>query len=299
MATVEQFAEFFRGYNPSGGGSEQWHMWCQAFVARCSKTYGSFVRDYPTARAARAASGWLNPDPDTAPLGAIGYWYWEPDDDVAIYVGDGIWMRGNRHIETQFGGVALNAGTGSFDHFQRTAGLEFLGWSLTNGGNTVSVTSSTPGRRTAGAAGASGRTIPTTGGNTPTGEIVAGDYGDFDGFIIGQDPYGNGNNVWFRGLYSGAYFYSGAFTDTGTHDLTDLGTWAPVPPPEIPPVIPEPTPEPVPVEPEPTPEIPVDPEPQPDPDPTPTTKPKPIPWWVVVIGAVVTAIIGLLAAVTR
>lgn len=245
MPTVAEYREFFRGYNPSGGGAEEWNMWCQAFVHRAAAFAAGVdrLRVYPTARAARLASGKLNPDHTTAPVGAIGYWAWDPDDDVAVHIGGGIWMRGSRHVTTQFGGVARNAGTSTFAEFQARARLRFLGWSLTNGGNVVPVEAEpTLGyRRIVGASGVSKRTIPTTVGNSPIGDISAGDWGDFDGFIRGQDPYGRGNNIWFRGKYSGTYFYSGAFLDSGTHDLADLGTWskattpAPAPtPPAIP-----------------------------------------------------------------
>lgn len=44
---------------------------------------------------------------------------------------------------------------------------------------------------------------------------------DFKGFVHGEDPYG-GNDVWFVGKYSDTYAWSGAFTDSGTHDLPDL-----------------------------------------------------------------------------
>lgn len=45
--------------------------------------------------------------------------------------------------------------------------------------------------------------------------------GNFVNWAHGEDPYGNGNDVWFQGV-SGNWFYSGAFTDSGTHDLTDV-----------------------------------------------------------------------------
>jgi hypothetical protein len=51
----------------------------------------------------------------------------------------------------------------------------------------------------------------------------------FRGFVRGQDPYGNGNNIWFVGAYSNGYFWSGAFVDKGTHDLPDLTLGAPAP----------------------------------------------------------------------
>jgi hypothetical protein len=54
----------------------------------------------------------------------------------------------------------------------------------------------------------------------PKGEELApGTIGNFNGWIRGDSV--SGNNVWFRGI-SGDWFWSGGFTDTGTHDLADL-----------------------------------------------------------------------------
>jgi hypothetical protein len=49
--------------------------------------------------------------------------------------------------------------------------------------------------------------------------LAAGVIGNFVGFIRGENV--NGNDVWFKGT-SGAFFWSGGFTDSGTHDLPDL-----------------------------------------------------------------------------
>jgi hypothetical protein len=58
--------------------------------------------------------------------------------------------------------------------------------------------------------------------------LSAGEIGNFVNWAHGEDPYGNGNDVWFQGI-SGNWFYSGAFTDSGTHDLTDVTVYAPAP----------------------------------------------------------------------
>ena len=50
----------------------------------------------------------------------------------------------------------------------------------------------------------------------------------FDGWIYGENV--DGNNVWFRGAFSGYWCWSGGLTDTGTHDLADLNP----PPPSNP-----------------------------------------------------------------
>ena len=85
--------------------------------------------------------------------------------------------------------------------------------------------------------GINGRSAPNTSASIVK-EYGHGEVLDFKGFVKGQDPYGAGNNIWFVGRYSDTYWYSGAFTDRGTHDLANL-TPAPTPPPA-----PTPTPEP-------------------------------------------------------
>ncbi len=50
--------------------------------------------------------------------------------------------------------------------------------------------------------------------------FVAGETYDFKGFVHGESV--DGNDIWLVGRYTGGYAWSGAFTDTGTHDLPDL-----------------------------------------------------------------------------
>jgi murein DD-endopeptidase MepM/ murein hydrolase activator NlpD len=76
-----------------------------------------------------------------------------------------------------------------------------------------------PTQRVAGPNGATRRGDPST-ANPPVGDPLApGTLGNFDGWQNGENV--SGNQVWFRGT-SGNWFWSGGFTDTGTHDLTDL-----------------------------------------------------------------------------
>lgn len=73
--------------------------------------------------------------------------------------------------------------------------------------------------RTVGAGGVNYRTEPTRNGTViklfPQGETL-----DFKGYVRGEIV--ENNNTWFVGRYSGGYAWSGGFTDTGTHDLTNL-----------------------------------------------------------------------------
>jgi hypothetical protein len=225
------------------------------------------------------------------PIGAFGWWYWEPDDDVAIYIGGNLWMRGSRHVTTRFGGVSRNAGYGSFSSFQSSAKLPFLGWSKTNGGNTVDITTLAPAgmfkdqRKTA-------NTFANVRATTSTkAKITSVLKPDTIYTMIG---YANGQrigglNLWYvmkdKHVVHCSSFLEPRNAD-GLRNMTDelkpdpvvpvpVPVPEPVPGPEPTPE-PEPAPEPVP-EPEPTPE-PVEPDPVPEPvEPEPEPEPEPVP----------------------
>jgi hypothetical protein len=219
MASLSQFDEFFSGYNPSGGNAEEWHMWCQAFVARCAKKYGTFNRDYLTARAARKASGRLNTNLSKAPVGAIGWWLWGSDDHVAVHVGGSRWMMGSRHVTSRFGGVSRNAGTVSHADFQRAVGLRFLGWSLTNGGSTVSFTVPGPNsdqRQVAGVA-VRVRVAPSLTAKVARVES-AGAILNVSGFVT-DGALANGTQVWFE--VAGGWSNAASFTNGSGAGLED------------------------------------------------------------------------------
>lgn len=107
-------------------------------------------------------------------------------------------------------------------------------------------------QRQAGPQGANRRAAPSASAEILEPHLEPNEVGNFVNFMHAEDPYGNGNDVWFQGI-SGNWFYSGAFTDSGTHDLNDV-TPAPAPV--------EPTP--VPVEPAPVPVEPVKPSTKPE-----------------------------------
>lgn len=76
-------------------------------------------------------------------------------------------------------------------------------------------------RRVSNPDGVNGRSAPNTAASIVK-EFTQGEVLDFKGFVVGQDPYGNGNLIWFVGRYSDTYWYSGAFEDKDTHDLPNL-----------------------------------------------------------------------------
>ena len=101
-------------------------------------------------------------------------------------------------------------------------------------------------QRQAGTGGANRRAAPSTESELLEPNLEPNEVGNFVNWCHGQDPYGNGNDVWFQGV-SGNWFYSGAFTDAGTHDLNEVAPGNNV----LPPVEPVTPTEPVtPVEPE-------------------------------------------------
>jgi hypothetical protein len=76
-------------------------------------------------------------------------------------------------------------------------------------------------QRQAGEGGANRRVAPSASSEMLEPSLEPNEVGNFVNWCHGDDPYGNGNDVWFQGV-SGNWFYSGAFTDAGTHDLTEV-----------------------------------------------------------------------------
>lgn len=56
--------------------------------------------------------------------------------------------------------------------------------------------------------------------SNPDGQFSPGEVLDFKGYVHGQNI--DGNDIWFVGMHSGGYIFSGGFEDTSTHDLADL-----------------------------------------------------------------------------
>lgn len=74
-------------------------------------------------------------------------------------------------------------------------------------------------QRVVGAPGAKERTAATT--KSAEGRLFEhGDALTFKGFVKGESV--NGSDIWFVGAFTGTFFHSSAFDDSGTHDLPDL-----------------------------------------------------------------------------
>ena len=212
--------------------------WCLAFA----KDAVGAPAGIPTARASwdiaqdKHPGDWNLPDAVCAV-----YWSWVGDlgegmldyGHVCIWVpGRGLFSSPKRWTD----GVG-SAWYSSIDEVSNWIGGTYLGWtSDINGKQICQWVGDAPApapvvesnQRVTGADGANRREAPSSQSAMLEPSLSAGEIGNFVGFTRGEDPYGNGNNIWFRGI-SGNYFYSGAFTYSGTDGLADLD--APAEPP--------------------------------------------------------------------
>src|SRR5690606_896116 len=116
------------------------------------------------------------------------------------YVGDlGARVTGP-HVHKEIIGRATSAAVWEYFDRNRWAG----GGSTAGTGGSMSAT-----QRQVVVAGANGRKSPSTKA-AKTQFLDPGTIGNFDGWIRGESV--EGNNIWFRGEYSGDWFWSGGFT---------------------------------------------------------------------------------------
>lgn len=142
--------------------------------------------------------------------------------EIWVSVGDRV-ARGQQIGKTGASAYGSDWGVGAHVHqtlwagwyyaFGKDATIDFARYV---GGGSGPVTGN---QRQVGPNGANGRRDPSTSGGV-TQTLAPHTVGDFNGWINGQGI--EGNSVWFRGQHSGDFFWSGGFTDKGTHDLTDL-----------------------------------------------------------------------------
>lgn len=185
-------------------------------------------------------------DPDIQPGDELFFWYGD-DGHVVTAVG---WDGGRLIVvdTSRKADVIEDFGYGIHLSHADTISLTFRGASAGNGANVhKQVDAYILGavdeqvvhgfQRKVSSSGVYRRAQPNTSGS-PMEEFLPGEVLDFAGWIRGEDPYGRGNNIWFKGRYSETYFYSGAFEDQDIHDLVDLNPKAPTDPVQPPIVLP-------------------------------------------------------------
>lgn len=120
--------------------------------------------------------------------------------------------------------------------FQGTSGNWFWSGGFQGGANTAGlpeITLAAPvniagTQRKAGPNGANARPTPSRAQAFVTDKsLAAGTVGTFDGWITGENV--EGISTWFRGAFSGNFYWAGGFEDQGTHDLADLNGTTPAP----------------------------------------------------------------------
>ena len=155
---------------------------------------------------------------------------------VAISMPDGRVLSSPTEADRAKGQSIFN----NIDHCAQAMGASYVGWSESMDGTTVVQRAALAGnQRQAGGSQVNRRAEPTTQSALLEPPLEPNDIGNFDAWVYGETV--EGNNVWFRGI-SGNWFWSGGFTDTGTHDLAHLNT--PAPSPTAPQPEPQPQPEP-------------------------------------------------------
>lgn len=223
-----------------------WLGKCQAFLWQLCYEFGGAPMAYPDAEDARRASKIVSTDPKAAPFGAVHYWDLAavPADHVMFGLGGDLTVGATSHYTKKWA-TGLGEVTVS-DYSKRMSGATYLGWAYTNGRNTVEIIAPAPlpNQRVVGGSAVNRRTAPSTTASEPKGfdDLAPGRVVTLSGWRRGESI--GGNAVWFCSGLTGHWFWSGGFTDTGTHDLADLN---PKPDP-VPPVEP-PAPAPVPVPP--------------------------------------------------
>jgi len=207
--------------------TEDYPGWCLRFT----QTAWNAPVMYYCARDSWDASGFQHTDALPATSVPV-YWSWwgtingETRDwgHVAVLLPDGRVLSSPLSWSQGYGQQIVS----SVDEVSRILGATYLGWTEDMNGLRVVDWSDDPQpspllptQRQAGDGGANRRAAPTTDSELLEPNLEPNEIGNFVNFAHGQDPYGLGNDVWFQGV-SGNWFYSGAFTDTGTHDLNDV-----------------------------------------------------------------------------
>lgn len=209
-------------FEPLGGRGLCWRYVWQAYKEAGASTDAGST---PTAFRGWEVSHGKHPGDRNPPFGAA-VWLGRRGSD-----GD---MKGDVFIAGRFDGdhaatdepTWLQTGVTSIAARMQLTGREYLGWTdhvidcpIRFPGLGPAPVPVTPNQRTTGPNGANQRPAPTTA--SPIVDFLdPGVVGTFDGWTHGENV--QGNDVWFRGAFSGWWSWSGGFTDAGVHDLPAL-----------------------------------------------------------------------------
>lgn len=208
----------------NGVGLNDWSGWCLAYVQTAFGTgwAGSTAWDCWSNRLTKKHADRNLPAGVYIPIFFSGYYGM---GHTAIYKDGKVWSSPLTH--KPYADVFNSIG-----EVERSFGVVYVGWSEDLGGTLLVESSAgvlTPNQRVVGPNGANYRTEPNK-DSTLIKEFDAGEVLNFKGYVRGQDPYGNGNNIWFVGAYTGGFVYSGACTDSSTNGLADITPSTPEPP---------------------------------------------------------------------
>lgn len=117
--------------------TRDYNQLCQAFVFQACRKFGHASVIYSSADAARTASGKLNTNASSAPVGAIGFWRYGSAGHVAISLGGDLWIMGSIHAVAWVGSSAHHIGTATSGQYSSRAGAVWLGWSKIDGKNYI------------------------------------------------------------------------------------------------------------------------------------------------------------------
>lgn len=260
-----------------------WLGLCQALMYQLCAKFGTAKTVHSSATVAMKASGKLNKDYKTAPVGAFHYWSWVGSGSqgkkdyghVAFDLAGGgkRVLTANSWASPKWG---TNVGISSVPNVAKhLPTAKYLGWSMKNGNNSCPVQVLEPNERVVVPNGVNVRFTPDS-GSFLVKTLKSGTVVKVIASAFGETV--KGNNVWFQ--VGEGWCWSGGFTDASVAGIPEY-------------VAPEPIPEPV--EPEP-----VEPEPIPDPEPTPEPIPE-IPeskqqsGLIALLGTIAMAVAALLA----
>lgn len=138
MVTEQQIREWLPE-TPSDDDS--WYLWCQRLMAIICEDFGVYRQTYGRAIWAYNADATVieSTAPGTSPAGAFEWWAWDDYGHVGLSLGGGRVLMTSAKSAPFDETWAVGAGVLNIHDFNRKTGLRYLGWSRTNGLNSVAV----------------------------------------------------------------------------------------------------------------------------------------------------------------